>query len=46
MKMAVNKNPTMSQKFVAEVIGAAFLVLVGPGRRLRVPDCVLTLLHL
>jgi glycerol uptake facilitator protein len=30
-KMAVNKNPTMSQKFVAEVIGTAFLVWVGPG---------------
>jgi len=29
--MAVNKNPTMSQKFVAEVIGTAFLVWVGPG---------------
>jgi len=29
--MAVNKNPTASQKFVAEVIGTAFLVWVGPG---------------
>jgi len=29
--MAVNKNPTVSQKFVAEVIGTAFLVWVGPG---------------
>ena len=29
--MAVNKNPTMSQKFVAEVIGTAFLVWIGPG---------------
>ncbi len=29
--MAVNKNPTISQKFVAEVIGTAFLVWVGPG---------------
>ena len=29
--MAVNKNPTTSQKFVAEVIGTAFLVWVGPG---------------
>lgn len=29
--MAVNKTPTLSQKFVAEVIGTAFLVWVGPG---------------
>ena len=29
--MAVNKTPTMSQKFLAEVIGTAFLVWVGPG---------------
>lgn len=29
--MAVNKNPTTSQKFVAEMIGTAFLVWVGPG---------------
>ena len=29
--MAVNKNPTLSQKMVAEIIGTAFLVWVGPG---------------
>lgn len=29
--MAVNTTPTISQKFVAEVVGTAFLVWVGPG---------------
>ena len=29
--MAVNQTPTLSQKMVAEIIGTAFLVWVGPG---------------
>ncbi|NBD34433.1 MAG: hypothetical protein GVY30_00355 [Chloroflexi bacterium] len=29
--MAVNKNPTLGQKMIAEIVGTAFLVWVGPG---------------
>src|ERR1043166_1900451 len=29
--MAVNRTPTLGQKMIAEIVGTAFLVWVGPG---------------